>query len=107
MSDSDTSGEEGNSSVYVLADVDGVGFYVWTGGRLGSGRVYLPAPEESNARILINFFEEPAGITTGVTDVKQSSDMKAYDLQGRRVVMPKGQVQKGLYIVNGKKVVIK
>jgi len=39
--------------------------------------------------------------------VKQSSDMKAYDLQGRRVVAPKGQVQKGLYIVNGRKVVIK
>ena len=96
--------------VYVLANVDGVGFYVWKGGLLGSGRVYLPAPTgsgTSNARILINFFEEPSGITTGITDVKLSSDVKAYDLQGRRVVMPKGQVKKGLYIVNGRKVVVK
>jgi hypothetical protein len=95
--------------VYVLAKRDGVAaFYVWDGGLLGSGRVYLPAESGASlARIFIDFFVEPAGIATGITDVKQSSDMKAYDLQGRRVVAPKGQVQKGLYIVNGRKVVIK
>ena len=95
--------------VYVLAKQDGVAaFYVWEGGLLGSGRVYLPAESGASlARILIDFYVEPAGIATGITDVKQSSDMKAYDLQGRRVSVTKGQVTKGLYIVNGKKVVVK
>ena len=98
-----------DNGVYVLAKKDGeVAFYVWNGGLLGSGRVYLPAESGASlARILIDFYDEPVGIATGITDVKQSSDMKAYDLQGRRVVAPKGQVQKGLYIVNGRKVVIK
>ena len=95
--------------VYVLAKQDGVAaFYVWNGGLLGSGRVYLPAESGASlARILIDFYVEPAGIATGITEVKQSSDMKAYDLQGRRVSVTKGQVTKGLYIVNGKKVVVK
>ena len=98
-----------DNGVYVLAKKDGeVAFYVWDGGLLGSGRVYIPAESGASlARILIDFYDEPVGIATGITDVKQTSDMKAYDLQGRRVVAPKGQVQKGLYIVNGRKVVIK
>ena len=99
-----------DNGVYVLAKPEGeeAAFYVWDGGLLGSGRVYLPAESGASlARILIDFFEEPAGIATGITDVKQSSDMKAYDLQGRRVSVTKGQVTKGLYIVNGKKVVVK
>jgi hypothetical protein len=95
--------------VYVLAKRDGVAaFYVWDGGLLGSGRVYLPAESGASlARIFIDFYVEHAGIATGITDVKQSSDMKAYDLQGRRVSVTKGQVKKGLYIVNGKKIVVK
>ncbi len=99
-----------DNGVYVLAKPEGeeAAFYVWDGGLLGSGRVYLPAESGTSlARILIDFYVEPAGIATGITDVKQSSDMKAYDLQGRRVSVTKGQVTKGLYIVNGKKVVVK
>ena len=99
-----------DNGVYVLAKPEGeeAAFYVWDGGLLGSGRVYLPAESGASlARILIDFYVEPAGIATGITDVKQSSDMKAYDLQGRRVSVTKGQVTKGLYIVNGKKVVVK
>ena len=99
-----------DNGVYVLAKPEGeeAAFYVWEGGLLGSGRVYLPAESGASlARILIDFYVEPAGIATGITDVKQSSDMKAYDLQGRRVSVTKGQVKKGLYIVNGKKIVVK
>ena len=105
----EVSDAETGDGVFVLAKKNGVvAFYEWTGGLLGSGRVYLPAESGASlARILIEFFEEPAGIATGITDVKQSSDMKAYDLQGRRVSVTKGQVTKGLYIVNGKKVVVK
>ncbi len=105
----EVSDAETGDGVFVLAKKNGVvAFYEWTGGLLGSGRVYLPAESGASlARILIDFYVEPAGIATGITDVKQSSDMKAYDLQGRRVSVTKGQVTKGLYIVNGKKVVVK
>jgi hypothetical protein len=46
------------------------------------------------------------GETTGISTVKTDADTKdaaVYDLQGRRVMQP----TKGLFIVNGKKVVIK
>ncbi len=46
------------------------------------------------------------GETTGISTVKTTVDTKdaaVYDLQGRRVMQP----TKGLFIVNGKKVVIK
>ena len=46
------------------------------------------------------------GETTGINAVKTTVDTKdaaVYDLQGRRVMQP----TKGLFIVNGKKVVIK
>ena len=104
------SGADTADGVYVMAKPEGqeAAFYKWGGGLLGSGRVYLSKESGENlARILINYLEEPAGITTGITDVKHSSDMKAYDLQGRRVSVSKGQVKKGLYIVNGKKIVVK
>lgn len=52
--------------------------------------------------------------TTGVSDIANriSSDSKYYDLQGRRIDSPKLKVQnaklrKGIYIMNGKKVVMK
>lgn len=43
--------------------------------------------------------------TTGISNVQSSkfNDQSYYDLQGRRVLYPK----KGLYILNGKKVIIK
>lgn len=53
------------------------------------------------SRIQMSFDE-----ATGVNDAKSNTDEirgEVYDLQGRRVVQP----QKGLYIVNGKKVVIR
>ena len=89
-----------DTGVYVLATHDGVtGFYKWTGGLIGSGRVYLPSP--SAARI-ISLIE---GETTGITQVnsKVVTDNHYFNLNGQRVAQPK----KGLYIVNGKKAIIK
>ena len=87
--------------VFVLAcKNDKVGFYKWTGGSLGAGRVYLPAT--ASARDFIGFdFEE----TTGIVAVGRDSSRQTtvYNLSGQKVAAP----QKGLYIVNGKKVIIK
>ena len=95
VSDSNTA-----NGVFVLATHNGTtAFYKWNGGRLGSGRVYLPVP--SSARQII-FFDEEA---TGIADVKSetATDNRCYNLNGQRVAQP----QKGLYIVNGKKIIKK
>jgi hypothetical protein len=67
-------------------------------------KAYLPAPEAaSDARFLVFSFGDD--IETGITEtengnVKTEND-EVYDLSGRRIQ----GAQKGLFIVNGKKVV--
>ena len=94
--------ETTGNGVYVLAAPANkpVGFYKWTGGSLGAGRVYLDAPAAGSREFLqFNF-----GETTGVADVnRETTNNHYFDLQGRSVAQP----TKGLYIVNGKKVIIK
>ena len=88
--------------VYVLANHNGVpGFYKWGGGLLGAGRVYLPAGV-GGSRSFLGFGN---GTTTGIEAVGNETISlgECFDLQGRRVAQP----MKGLYIMNGKKVVIK
>lgn len=93
---------ETGSGVYVLATPKGkeTGFYEWTGGLLGAGRAYLPA-SAAGARLFIAITEE----ATGIADVKGETviDNGYYNLNGQRVANP----QKGMYIVNGKKTIIK
>ena len=108
-SDRKTSGEDATSTVYVLANKSlGVGFYKWIGGELGAGRVYLTGKAHgntSNAHEFVGFFVDKTGEATAIESI---DDLKAnvgpfYDLQGRRVDNP----TKGIYIVNGKKVIVK
>lgn len=91
-----------SNGVFVLAKKNGtVGFYKWAGGTLGKGRVYLDAPA-AGAREFIGFdFENE--MTTGINEVKIANNNEYFNLGGQRVAQPK----KGLYIVNGKKVIIK
>ncbi len=103
-SDRKTAGTKDGSTVYVLANKSlGVGFYRWTGDDLGAGRVYLPVGATvAGAHEYCGFIED------GTTAILSIDDFKAnvgpfYDLQGRRVDNP----TKGIYIVNGKKIVIK
>ena len=97
--------------VYVLANTNGeVGFYE-KNEILGAGYVYLPSELGAGQKYIpfvVN--EDPfPGITTGISEAngKGTTSDRAYDLQGRRVSVTKGQVKNGLYIINGKKVVIK
>jgi len=89
---------------YVLS---GGSSFVWVkdAGVLAAGKcwVQLSKSESAGARRLTIVHE---GETTGISTVKTTVDTKdaaVYDLQGRRVMQP----TKGLFIVNGKKVVIK
>ena len=78
-------------------------FKQWTG-PMGSlnGRVMLVLDEEASAR---SIFELDDNETTGVESINRETitNNQFFDLQGRRVAQP----TKGLYIVNGKKVIIK
>lgn len=59
----------------------------------------LTEAENASARISMSFDDE----TTRIVNVNVNDDENYYDLQGRRVAHP----QKGLYIKNNKKVVVK
>lgn len=75
-----------------------VGFYDWAGTSLVANRAYIPAAKAAGLRALL--FDNT---TTGVNAATlNKASQKIFDLQGRRVE----KAQKGLYIVNGKKVVL-
>lgn len=93
----------GNSStIYALGKKAGVvGFVkVKSGVAIPAGKAYLTLP--ATARDFIGFGEDDV---TGIDAVKQETkaDYQYFNLAGQRVAQP----TKGLYIVNGKKVIIK
>jgi len=98
-----TAGTPEATTYYTLA-VDGDNNPVFkqsTGGTLAAGKAYLDLSGTS-ARILSVIFD---GETTGINNVESSMQNAGgyYNLNGQRVAQP----TKGLYIVNGKKVVVK
>ena len=93
---------------YAAADtyygLSGNKFVKVNAGTIPAGKALLPAGDiPSTARELTFVFDE--GNTTGIKaiDNSQLTIDNYYDLQGRKVVQP----AKGLYIKNGKKVVLK
>ena len=95
-----------NGTVYALAKGDaGVAFYHYTGKNYLAGKAYLQVSNDSGARSLVfNFNDDNATAIENLetTNEKQQSEgCEIYDLTGRRLQ----GVQKGLYIINGKKIV--
>ena len=79
--------------------------FVWVkdAGTLAAGKCWIELEKSpANARALSIVFEDE---TTGISAVKTAATIEGncYDLSGRKVAQP----TKGLFIVNGKKVVIK
>ena len=94
----------GAANAYVLAKPDGksVGFYKWTEAQaLPAGKVYL-VYSGTSAPDFIGLNGDATGIEDAVKS-EEISDKSYYNLNGQRVAQP----TKGLYIVNGKKIVIK
>ena len=91
------------NGVYVLAKKNStVAFYKWAGGALSPGKVYVEAPSGGAHEYLEFSFEDDA---TAIETVKAQNveNGQFFNLAGQRVAQP----TKGLYIVNGKKVIIK
>jgi len=101
-----TATEKKAESIYVLMASPKVGFYKNTNAfTVGANTAYLPKGFGTGyARSFFSFDDEE---TTSVNELKTTNftnnTNEVFDLQGRRVAQP----TKGLYIVNGKKVVIK
>ena len=87
-------------NIYVLNNPEGgngVGFYkLQSDGTIGANKAYLTTVASAREFFL---FDEATGIE--MPTVEDNADAVVYDLQGRRVAQP----TKGLYIVNGKKVI--
>lgn len=84
-------------------------FYKWVKGDTKSNIAYLQLKNPSNANaaktvIYLDWFGDTTGIH-GITAPSQVTSSKTYyTLDGRKVTSP---TQKGIYIINGKKIIIK
>lgn len=95
---------EGIENAYILS---GGLFYECSGGKLAAGKAYLNDEDGvwAAAAGAPSFSIIVDGETTGIENVKGEAitNSQYYTLDGRRVAAP----TKGIYIVNGKKVVVK
>ena len=93
------------SSIYVLYNDE---FVKTINGTIPANRCYLPLGMNVNvnARLTISFADDDNETTSLNEELRMKNEESVdawYDMQGRKVAQP----AKGLYIVNGKKVVIK
>lgn len=83
-------------------------FYKWVKGNAKSNSAYLQLKNPSNANAKTVIYLDWFGDTTGIHDMTAPSQVTSgktyYTLDGRKVTSP---TQKGIYIINGKKIIIK
>jgi hypothetical protein len=85
---------------YILNVVNNqLGFYKAAGNVVGKNRAYLHTTIAASSRINLNFDEE----TTGIAEVKTNAKSDIFNINGQRVE----KAAKGLYIMNGKKFIVK
>ena len=99
--------QNANYNYYAMANGNnGLAFYLVNSNvEIPAGKAYIKVEksESASARAYYGFDED---VTTNISSIQQAPDAKndlMFDLQGRRVAKP----TKGLYIINGNKVVIK
>ena len=96
-------GEDGKTNYILSNETDGVGFYlaVEGGAYLPANRAYLSTTATASTAPFLGF---DGNETTAIENIQRSTlnAQQYYDLSGRRVEHP----TKGLYIVNGKKVLV-
>ncbi|MBE6256020.1 MAG: hypothetical protein E7105_11040 [Prevotella sp.] len=88
---------------YVLGiNGDKVGFYHWDSNNLAANRAYIDTPEGPVKGFVINW-DDADGIQTIGTASEAKEKANIYNLAGQRM----SHLQKGVNIVNGKKVLVK
>ena len=103
---------DGSYTNFILAndEVKGIGFYpLASAGEIGANKAYLQLPTSilppASARQFRMVFEDEEEVT-GINALNEKgalSNEKFFDLQGRRVIKP----TRGLYIKDGKKIMVK
>ena len=73
-----------------------------TSGSIAAGKAYLKIAAATARNLDVTFADEATGISAALMN-KETMNNEVYNLKGQRVAAP----MKGLYIVNGKKMVIK
>lgn len=91
-------GVAGKTIYYLASDQ----FHLANDGTLQSGKAYLAVPTAGARNLSFVFDNDATGINASLMN-NGKTDNEVYNLAGQRVAQP----TKGLYIVNGKKVVIK
>jgi hypothetical protein len=88
---------------YVLSKLEAkeVGFYKYTGSTIPGFKAYYNVPAASPVKGFTFSFEDAEDAIRAIES--ENSGLEIYDISGRRVQ----KAQKGLYIVNGKKVMFK
>ena len=83
-------------------------FYKWVKGNAKNNFAYLQLKNPSNANAKTVIYLDWFGDTTGIHGMTAPSQVTSgktyYTLDGRKVTSP---TQKGIYIINGKKIIIK
>jgi hypothetical protein len=78
-----------------------IGFYIYTGEKIACNTAYMSYGDAGAKKVTLYFGNEtPTSINGVKEEIGQTQQNMIFDLQGRRVTNPK----KGIYIVNGKKV---
>lgn len=91
----------GSGTTYVLGNADGyIGLYPYTGTNLAKGKAYLHIASAGVKTLTFNFGDVDAISSTMMTS---DAPEEIYNLSGQRVSKP----SRGLYIVNGKKAIVK
>ena len=93
--------ENGGTNYILNKKNNNIGFYKAAGNTVDAGKAYLVIPVGVSVRDFIGFDDE----TDGIKQIEKLAidNAEIYNLSGQRV----NNAQKGIYIVNGKKVVVK
>lgn len=90
-------------TLYMLKKVgEKAQFVPVTAGSIAAGKAYLKIAAATARNLDVTFADEATGISAALMN-KETMNNEVYNLKGQRVAAP----MKGLYIVNGKKMVIK
>ena len=105
------SGMKNDQTHFRVLSVSGgeLGFYKYSGTTMEVNKAYLYiASGSSNAKVITLDFGGAFGSTTAIKNVNaDAAGTAVYDLQGRRVTNFNSDLPRGIYVMKGKKVIVK